>query len=258
MQDQYAGDIGDYGKFGFLQVLEGTGLSIGINWYYTGLEASKQKQQDGRYRIAQKYFECAPKLATMLYEISVQEGIGRSVKALEQARLLKTALYYRNPVGQKGYRSLWHKAALERLESADVVFLDPDNGLLAKSVGRNSKKSVKYVFEDEILSYLLRGQAVVFYHHRPRQQAKLYFSEMSDRINAFSRECYPQIMSLTFPRHSVRDYFVICPDGRCAVQIRKAAEFMLNSTWGQKGIVTQFQDMNSARQRPCQNQLIFV
>lgn len=239
MQDRYAGDIGDYGKFGFLQALERAGLSIGINWYYTRPDKPNQKHEDGRYRIAPKYFECAPELASALHEISVREGTGRSVEALEQAHLLKTALYYREPVGLKDKRCEWHKEALDKLQSAKTVFLDPDNGLLAKSVGRNSQKSVKYVFDDEIQDYLRKGQAVILYHHRLHKKAELYFTEIADRIGAFSNEFHLQIMSLTFPRCSVRDYFIICPGGRYVDQIKEAMESMLNSAWEQKGIVTQ-------------------
>jgi hypothetical protein len=35
MQDRYAGDIGDFGKFALLRALEGAGLSVGVNWYKT-------------------------------------------------------------------------------------------------------------------------------------------------------------------------------------------------------------------------------
>jgi hypothetical protein len=33
MQDRYAGDIGDYGKFALLRALASEGLSVGVNWY---------------------------------------------------------------------------------------------------------------------------------------------------------------------------------------------------------------------------------
>ena len=55
MQDRYAGDIGDYGKFGLLRKLSEK-FSIGINWYDPGeldFERDKNggfKQKDGKYR----------------------------------------------------------------------------------------------------------------------------------------------------------------------------------------------------------------
>ena len=33
MQNQYTGDIGDFGKLGLLRVLQESGLTIGVNWY---------------------------------------------------------------------------------------------------------------------------------------------------------------------------------------------------------------------------------
>ena len=33
MQDRYAGDIGDFGKFGLLKALLSEGFSLGVNWY---------------------------------------------------------------------------------------------------------------------------------------------------------------------------------------------------------------------------------
>lgn len=33
MQDRYAGDIGDFGKFGLLKALLAEGFSLGVNWY---------------------------------------------------------------------------------------------------------------------------------------------------------------------------------------------------------------------------------
>ena len=34
MQNKYAGDIGDFGKFGLLRyLLKGTDLSLAVNWY---------------------------------------------------------------------------------------------------------------------------------------------------------------------------------------------------------------------------------
>lgn len=50
MQDCYAGDIGDYGKFALLRELHGQGLCIGVNWYKTDAITS-EKQEDGKYCI---------------------------------------------------------------------------------------------------------------------------------------------------------------------------------------------------------------
>ena len=75
MQDKYAGDVGDFGKFGMLRILK-------------------------------------PK------------------------------------IWKKHYRDDWHCNALRELCGCDLIFLDPDNGLLPKSLGRGSNKSIKYAFPE--------------------------------------------------------------------------------------------------------------
>ena len=88
MQDCYAGDIGDYGKIALLQELRRQGLSIGINWYKTDTIASK-KQNDGKYCIPDRLAGCDPGLSSRLRKIFCsQDGIVRSVEALEKKSLL--------------------------------------------------------------------------------------------------------------------------------------------------------------------------
>ena len=71
MQDRYAGDVGDFGKFSLLKELSRRGLSIGINWYKTKtLDSEKKpddriKQNDGGYtKIPQVLKNCDITLQT--------------------------------------------------------------------------------------------------------------------------------------------------------------------------------------------------
>ena len=150
MQDQYAGDIGDYGKFGLLRALECNDLSVGINWYYVLSSKTGNHANDGKFKIAKEYFVCDPELASELYHISNLNEGSRSVEKLERAKLLKTSLYYREPVADANGRRKWQQNAVDRLNAAEVVFLDPDNGLITNSIKRSSKKCVKYVLDEEI------------------------------------------------------------------------------------------------------------
>ena len=62
-------------------------------------------------------------------------------------------------------RADWHGRALEKLKNTDPVFVDPDNVMLVKSVGKRSVKSVKYTFYEEVGDYVCRGQSVLIYNH---------------------------------------------------------------------------------------------
>ena len=45
MKNQYVGDIGDYGKYGLLRFLANQGIKLGINWYLTADDGSR----DGKF-----------------------------------------------------------------------------------------------------------------------------------------------------------------------------------------------------------------
>ena len=46
MENQYVGDIGDYGKYSLLRAFSDAGIKIGVNWY---LVPDETQNQDGRY-----------------------------------------------------------------------------------------------------------------------------------------------------------------------------------------------------------------
>lgn len=124
MQDCYAGDIGDFGKFALLREMARVGFHLGINWYKADMEISKN-QEDGKYRILIKYFCCDEKLASTLYRISVSDGLPRSIQSLEQSALIDNAVYFSEPVPLKAERKAWHESAMLALSGCNLVFLIP-------------------------------------------------------------------------------------------------------------------------------------
>ena len=101
MQDCYAGDIGDDGKFALLQELHKQGLSIGINCYKTDAIAS-EKQNDGKYCIPDRLAAYDTDLSSRLKKIfHSQDGIARSIEALE-AELYTILKLYRQNIAMNG------------------------------------------------------------------------------------------------------------------------------------------------------------
>ena len=234
MQDRYAGDIGDYGKFAMLRAIEASGLALGINWYRTET-APYEIHEDGKYGIPALYEECAPQLAAALNTIYFSED-GRSIQKLEQAELLQCKLYVRDPVPQNiQLRSDWHRQALSHLSSSEIVFLDPDNGLNVKSVKAGTQKSPKYVWIDEISDYISSGKSVIFYNHRSRKKPETYFSEFSARFAESSVISGKKVYALTFPRRSIRDYFIIPALPEHEERIYAALCSLKNSPFGKTG-----------------------
>lgn len=242
MQDRYAGDIGDYGKIALLKELHNQGLSIGVNWYKTeplAFEIKRNggyKQNDGAYGISPELKVCDPDLAEILTKIATDDH-NRSVCSLESANLIPDAVYYPDTVPVDN-REAWHANALSffRKNNADLVFLDPDNGLLVPSAKKGSPRSVKYAYYEEVADYLDAKQSVLIYNHRSRKNELEYFREIESRL----REKVPEtlrdteLFTITFPRYSVRDYFAIPASPEHANMIRIAFSIMLSGKWKEK------------------------
>lgn len=239
MQDRYAGDIGDYGKIALLKALQDQGLSIGVNWYKAeALEAEKKadgtfKQEDGKYLIPEELRQCDKTLAERLLNISC--GSDRSIHALEKAKLIPEAVYYNESV-TVSQRTEWHLRALEKLKSADIVFVDPDNGMLVKSVGKKSARSVKYTFYEEVRDYVLQGQSVLIYNHRCRKSEEKYFQDICGKLQEHTGIDADNVLKITFPKCSVRDYLAVPASKDHAKKIRDAFEIMEQGIWGRLGV----------------------
>jgi len=86
MQDRYAGDVGDFGKFSLLRTLLcSSNYRLGVVWY---LYPDESHNDDGRhidYLDKIDYKMCDVSLVKKLSDIINK---GRSVKALEDADLL--------------------------------------------------------------------------------------------------------------------------------------------------------------------------
>ena len=234
MQDRYAGDIGDFGKFALLKTLSAAGFTIGVNWYRT-CPQSFEKQDDGKYHIPQKYFSCDRQLAEKLSAISHLPMAERTIRKLQDAGLVD-AIWFSDEVSLKEGRLVWHRRAVSALSACDIVFLDPDNGLLVKSVGRGSARSVKYVFPEEVADYIARGISVVFYNHRQRKAENIYFGGIRERLYTQSelRDC--SFSKITFPKCSVRDYILLAAGPGHQQMIDAALSSLLSGPFGEKGL----------------------
>ena len=239
MQDRYAGDIGDYGKLALLRALQSCGLSIAVNWYLADpikIEKNSDgtyKKKDGRHLIPEKLKVCDKVLARALTEIA-QSG-NRSVIELEQASLVLGAIYYNERISVDK-RLDWHNKALQELKGADLVFVDPDNGLLVQSVGMNSSRSVKYAFYEEIRDYIQQEQSVLIYNHRSRKKEGKYFSEICAKLQKATGIPETEILKITFPRYSVRDYLVVPASEEHREKIESAFNAMVQGIWGRIGM----------------------
>jgi hypothetical protein len=227
MQDRYTGDVGDFGKLGLLRVLCGQNdfspLSLGIVWY---LVEDESHNKDGKhigylFHNPEKFKICDPELYEGLRGLLVSDhgdvvADRRRVKILQSSGLLSSGtsffpdlLSYRDVIHFKDrprVRTKWLEGALQATIKAEIVFLDPDNGIEC-SVSKTAKKGPKYVFWDEIEAFAARKQSVVVYHHLGRsnpsaEQVTSIRRQFKQRLRDFT------ILDVVFRRGTQRAYFI--------------------------------------------------
>lgn len=234
MQDRYTGDIGDYGKLGLLRCLVAAGLQVGVNWYRTPDEDHNEDGRFTQYAHDSSYRDCDPQLWAALAQIL--EANQRRVESLETPNILD-AVFYNEPLDfrkvsfreRNKERSKWHSGALVALNSCELVFVDPDNGLMVPSAQR-SKKANKYVLPEELFAYYQQGASVVYYQHKARRPDSFY-TDQHDKLLRDERIEGAEGLGLKFTRASLRYYwFLLHPEH--AETVHRCMASLLAGPWG--------------------------
>lgn len=240
MQNRYAGDIGDFGKLGLLRGLDKTGLAIGVNWY---LVPDESHNNDGRhvgYLQKDSFRICDETLWRTLGEI-VSSG-QRQVEALEKSGIIHASFYSETldfsgiaKPERQAVREKWNTLAMNQLKKCDIVFVDPDNGLIVPSA-EGTAKSNKFVLPGELADYYRNGTSVIYYQHKARRPDAFY-TEQHEQL--LSSGYFPGAtgLGLKFVSTSQRYYFFILqPEHR--EQVLWAVRQMLESPWNQHFSIT--------------------
>jgi hypothetical protein len=124
MRDQYASDISDYLKFAFLRAIAQTDRHLGIAWYYL-------PGHDGRADGCHVEYKSEPAWRALdegVYDQLV--GLAEpSVAELERLAIWPArTVFHRVPLTARR-RADWVQGMVEAMGDAELVFLDPDNGL---------------------------------------------------------------------------------------------------------------------------------
>ena len=247
MQNRYVGDIGDFGKYGLLQVLcDGSpSLKLGVIWYL--YKPRNENPRDGdkiNYLEPTKYnqrqfAECNNKLYEKLR--AIVDGKRRSVSAIREERILPpSTVFYEEKLAfdepfllpkneKEALRKRWLEGAEKKTEGCNVIFLDPDNGLEVKSVRPYYKKGPKYVFREEIKPYVERSQSVILYQHLNRQgkapeQIHRRFKQFEELPRVFD------IFALQYHRGTGRVFFVLASRKHSKI-LRAQTDRLLEGLW---------------------------
>ena len=231
MQNKYTGDIGDYGKLGLLRNIQASGLSVGVNWY---LVPDEKKSSDGRYvqYLNNESFRQYDEPLWIELKNVINSG-KREVSALQAPRILKAAYYSeildfsgKTPRERVIVRKTWHEEALNTLSGVDIVFFDPDNGLLVPSALGTSKEN-KFVKPNELLDFFRKGSSIVYYQHKARRPDSFYSYQQGQLAREFEDSFN---FGLKFIKTSQR-YFFFIVQPRHREGILEAIRKMLSSSW---------------------------
>ena len=209
MKNQYVGDIGDYGKYALLQAFVNADVNVGVNWYLTDNDESN----DGKfinYLSEERMRRYNPEIFDELKKIADRKD--KSVKNIQTSGILSGVIFYDTkieisgtPKERENFRCKWFEESLSILKDTNLIFMDPDNGLLED--GNASKLGAeKYVLPEEVEKYFRAGHDVVYYCHKGRRSYAAwddYISLMFDRIP----EAKPTV--LTYHKGSQRSYIFL-------------------------------------------------
>jgi hypothetical protein len=220
MRDEYVGDIGDFGKYillNELQKIAGQKATIGINWYYNTRPAPAFRYlSDNNFPQSKNMDEAA--LLASLQNIHENNRKPR-LSDIEEKGIVQGCICYREPIpysqphkDRKESREQWFKKSLGALDNADIIFLDPDNGIAPANLKQSAVDAVKYAFIDtEIDGYYndnSKPKSVILYQHLNRTDPVKFLKWFLDEIQKI-KHCKKPIIIIRCPRVTVRYYALI-------------------------------------------------
>jgi hypothetical protein len=252
MQDRYAGDVGDFGKFGLLRHLCGETaqnkhprLKPGVIWYRVADETHNKDGECTGYLVEsdtndRRFRACDPDLYEALRYIV---KTGRSIAALQRVLagqspdfragvlLLPGGLYWSDVVRHGRIRvtcprAEWFQGAMKATAESNLVFLDPDNGIECANLRPTQGRSRKYVFRSEIRSLVERKPRpnIVIYHHLDHRRGKA-IEKTANQLECLSKELAlssaEQPFGVLFHRCTLRAFLILPNQGDRQVLLKR-------------------------------------
>lgn len=220
MQDRYAGDVGDFVKLGLLRSIF-PGYSLGLGWYRYPDEAHND---DGRHigylNRPHLYANLDPELFEHLRRIVLEErSIASLLPVLPGAVSYSVALDSESTPSKqrRRYRMEWFSRMIAELEGCNLVFADPDNGIVDDAEHRKGQLRFGKQMPLNEVKVLARGRCAVIYHHNTRR-----VGGHDLEVDYWLREIAMPAMAVRATAHSPRTFFIVNPD----VQIKeRVSEF---------------------------------
>ncbi len=233
MQDRYVGDVGDFVKYGLLRAIRG-GKRLGVAWY---LHPDAGPPGDGRH-ITYLQHPCEwrnldPELFDALRRVTEPGANLRSVAEIQETRILGDAVFAADRLDiaevnlrdRERWRGEWFDGVMCQLRDCNLVFADPDNGLVPGGRFLPTRKvSAKRIPIVEAKA-LAEGRTAVIYHHNSMRPGG-----HREEIRWLKKQLPDGTMVYYWRRVSNRTFFIINPDK----QIRRRL-YEFENQWGDRG-----------------------
>ena len=255
MQNRYVGDVGDFGKHGLLRFLSGRTagddldrLRLGLVWYMHHDERhgvnKRVINRDGKNtgylnateQNARDFGDCDRDLWFMLGHLVGQDA--RCVHCVESVGILPedtlyydAQLYYVPGISRQmkeDTRGHWFRKALASTCAADLVCVDPDNGI-TRDTKMYQPNGPKFVYMSDLLGFWNRGQSLVVYHqldHSAPAWEQVRAKAETIRGGLLGAEPIP----LLFHRGTARVFYVMPQPERKEI-IKARVSRMLDTAW---------------------------
>ena len=262
MQNRYVGDVADFGKHGLLRFLSGTTdeaapqpkLKLGVVWYMhhdekhppadnikisgdgDHIEYITRIPGDDRSNFRNIDPELWEKLRDLVFRgarcVHCAEGAGLLPEDTEYFNAL---LHFSPPMTRSVRREIrrsWLNAAHQRTANADIVCLDPDNGI-AREDKMYRKEGPKHTYISDLKEFWNDGdgKSLVVYQHTGRTGGSAE-DQIKAKANTLRDELRAGVISLHFRAGSSRAFYVI-PQPKHEELIKQRVGRLLGGAWGE-------------------------
>jgi hypothetical protein len=220
MRDQYAGDITDFLKFSYIRTVVPLRSKLGVAWYYIPTHDGRRDGCHIEYQQEEKWRDLDAHLHSELATLGQQ----RSISALQELKIWQSQTQFHDePVEFVRSRVSWAQNMVKCLQSSDVIFADPDNGL-----SREGKVSRKSATLSEISHLAQSGRAVILIRFPSRQGTHLEQLEkhhllLADYKPITVRTCVHQSNSKGSRSPRIRWFTLMNPSNEMRESVRRFA-----------------------------------
>jgi hypothetical protein len=183
MQDRNIGNIGDFGKFALLRHVR-EGRRLAVCWYRTseGREVPRSQSYFAYLQRPDEFRHLAPAIFDQLRSIVIDNQDRPSgIVALEASGLLGDCRFHHEELpASRRLRRKWRERLIQTVEDADLILLDPDNGI------EGTRLTARHAALSEIAALRRQGRTLMIMQQQTGRRSEVRF--ITERLRSLGCE----------------------------------------------------------------------